>query len=94
MHEEPTIVVIQRYLEAMSGDTAAEAVVRELLERAVGRLRLLCVTFLHKSYSRLTRPPVNLPRRRTTPRVPRTASARPSRRPADSRAGRGSCGPQ
>ena len=60
MNEAPTTVVIQRYLEAMSGDTAAEAVVRELLERAVGRLRLLCATFLYKSYPRLTRPPVNL----------------------------------
>jgi RNA polymerase sigma-70 factor (ECF subfamily) len=30
------------------------------LERAVGRLRLLCATFLYKSYPRLARPPVNL----------------------------------
>jgi RNA polymerase sigma-70 factor (ECF subfamily) len=34
--------------------------VQELLERAVGRLRLLCATFLYKRYPRLTRPPVNL----------------------------------
>jgi RNA polymerase sigma-70 factor (ECF subfamily) len=34
--------------------------IRELLEQAVGRLRLLCATFLHKSYPRLTRPHVNL----------------------------------
>jgi RNA polymerase sigma-70 factor (ECF subfamily) len=60
MHEEPTTVVIQRYLDALPGDTAAEPVVRELLEQAVGRLRLLCATFLYKSYPRLTRPPVNL----------------------------------
>jgi RNA polymerase sigma-70 factor (ECF subfamily) len=60
MHEEPTTVVIQRYLDALPGDPAAEPVVRELLERAVGRLRLLCATFLYKSYPRLTRPPVNL----------------------------------
>jgi RNA polymerase sigma-70 factor (ECF subfamily) len=60
MHEEPTTVVIQRYLDALPGDTAAEPIVRELLERAVGRLRLLCATFLYKSYPRLTRPPVNL----------------------------------
>ena len=60
MHEEPTTVIIQRYLDALPGDTAAEPVVRELLERAVGRLRLLCATFLYKSYPRLTRPPVNL----------------------------------
>jgi RNA polymerase sigma factor (sigma-70 family) len=30
------------------------------LEQAVSRLRLLCATLLHKSYPRLTRPPVNL----------------------------------
>jgi RNA polymerase sigma-70 factor (ECF subfamily) len=60
MHEEPTTVVIQRYLDALPGDTAAEPIIRELLERAVGRLRLLCGTFLYKSYPRLTRPPVNL----------------------------------
>jgi hypothetical protein len=34
MHEEPTTVIIQRYLDALPGDTAAEPVVRELLERA------------------------------------------------------------
>ena len=60
MHEEPTTVIIQRYLDALPGDTAAEPVVRELLERAAGRLRLLCATLLYKSYTRLTRPPVNL----------------------------------
>src|SRR5262245_14730670 len=60
MHEEPTTVIIQRYLDALPGDTAAEPVARELLERAAGRLRLLCATFLYKSYPRLTRPPENL----------------------------------
>lgn len=60
MQDEPTTVIIQRYLDALPGDAAAEPVVRELLERAVGRLRLLCATFLYKSYPRLTRPPVNL----------------------------------
>ena len=60
MHEEPTTVIIQRYLDALPTDPAAEPVVRELLERAVGRLRLLCAALLHKSYLRLTRPPVNL----------------------------------
>src|SRR5262249_40124530 len=53
-------VIIQHYLDALPGDTATEPIVRELLERAVGRLRLLCATFLYKSYPRLTRPPVNL----------------------------------
>jgi hypothetical protein len=60
MPEEPTTAVIQRYLDALPGDAAAEPVVRELLGRAAGRLRLLCATFLYKSYPRLTRPPVNL----------------------------------
>ena len=60
MNEEPTTVVIQRYLDALPGDAAAEPIVRELLERAAGRLRLLCGTLLHKSYPRLTRPPANL----------------------------------
>src|SRR6516162_2857134 len=60
MHAETTTVIIQRYLDALPGDKAAEPVVRELLERAVGRLRLLCGTFLYKRYPRLTRPPVNL----------------------------------
>jgi RNA polymerase sigma-70 factor (ECF subfamily) len=60
MHEEPTTVVLQRYLDALPGDPAAEPIIRELLERAVGRLRLLCATLLYKSYPRLTRPPVNL----------------------------------
>ena len=41
MREEPTTVVIRRHLEALPGDTAADPVVRELLERAVGRLHLL-----------------------------------------------------
>src|SRR5262245_41618900 len=59
MDEAPTTVIIQRYLDALPGD-AAELMVRELLERAVGRLRLLCAMFLYKSYPRLTRPPVNL----------------------------------
>jgi RNA polymerase sigma-70 factor (ECF subfamily) len=60
MHEEPTTVIIQRYLDALPGDTAAEPIIRELVEGAVGRLRLLCATLLHKRYPRLTRPPVNL----------------------------------
>src|SRR5262249_20343928 len=34
--------------------------IRELLDRAVGRLRLLCAGLLHRNYPRLTHPPVNL----------------------------------
>ena len=60
MPEEQTTIVIQRYLDELAGDLAAEPIIKELLERAVGRLRLLCATFLYKGYPRLTRPPVNL----------------------------------
>jgi RNA polymerase sigma-70 factor (ECF subfamily) len=60
MHAEPTTVVIQRYLDALPEDAAAEPMVRELLEQAVGRLRLLCGSLLYNSYPRLARPPVNL----------------------------------
>lgn len=60
MDEPRTTIVIQRYLDALPGDASTEPVVRELLDRAVGRLRLLCASFLYKSYPRLARPPVNL----------------------------------
>jgi RNA polymerase sigma-70 factor (ECF subfamily) len=60
MPDEPTTVVIQRYLDALPGDAAAEPMIRELLERAAGRLRLLCATLLYRSYPRLTHPPLNL----------------------------------
>src|SRR5262249_38229140 len=58
--EQPTTPVSQRYLDALPGDATAEPAVRELLEQAADRLRLLCGTLLHKSYPRLARPPVNL----------------------------------
>jgi RNA polymerase sigma factor (sigma-70 family) len=60
MHDEPTTAAIQRYLDALPGDAAAEPLVRELLERAASRLRLLCGTLLYRSYPRLTQPPLNL----------------------------------
>ena len=60
MSEEPTTVVIQRYLDEMGGDSPAEPVVRALLDRAVRRLHLVCATLLNRSYPRLTRPPLNL----------------------------------
>src|SRR5262249_17065342 len=60
MPEEPTPAVIQRYLDALPEDTATEPIIRELLERAGGRLRLLCANLLYRSYPRLTQPPVNL----------------------------------
>src|SRR5271167_796879 len=60
MNEEPTTAAIQRCLDALQGDVAAEPLIRDLLERAVRRLRLLCATLLHRSYPRLTQPPLNL----------------------------------
>jgi RNA polymerase sigma factor (sigma-70 family) len=58
--EEPTTVVVQRYLDALAGDAPAEPIVRELLERAAYRLERLCATMLHRRYPRLTGPPTNL----------------------------------
>src|SRR5262249_1941339 len=60
MPEEPTPAVIQRYLDALPEDTATEPIIRELLQRAVGQLRLLCANLLYRSYPRLTQPPLNL----------------------------------
>jgi RNA polymerase sigma-70 factor (ECF subfamily) len=60
MNEKPTTAAIQRCLDALQEDTSAEPLIRDLLERAVRRLRLLCGTLLHRSYQRLTQPPLNL----------------------------------
>src|SRR5579871_2167917 len=60
MNEEPTTAVIQRCLDALQEGTAAEPLVRDLLERAVGRLRLLCAALLRRSYPRLMQSPLNL----------------------------------
>jgi RNA polymerase sigma-70 factor (ECF subfamily) len=60
MSEEHTTAVVQRYLDELAGDSPAEPIVRDLLDRAVRRLHLLCATLLHRSYPRLARPPLNL----------------------------------
>src|SRR5690349_582806 len=60
MPDERTTAVVQCYLDELAGDTPAEPVVRALLDRAVCRLHRLCTTLLHRSYPRLTRPPLNL----------------------------------
>ncbi len=63
MDPDRTTIAIQRYLDdlaAVRGDSPAEPVVRDLLARASQRLHLLCATLLHRSYPRLTRPPLNL----------------------------------
>ena len=60
MSEEHTTAVIQRYLDDLDGDSPSEPIVRALIDRAVRRLHLLCATLLHRSYPRLTQPPLNL----------------------------------
>ena len=60
MSAEHTIVVVQRYLDQLAGDSPAEPIVRALLDRAVPRLHLLCARLLHRSYPRLTQPPLNV----------------------------------
>ena len=60
MTEEHTTAVVQRYLDALGGDTPAEPIIRDLMARAAFRLRLLCTNLLHRSYPRLTLPPLNL----------------------------------
>ncbi len=60
MDEERTTAAVQRYLDELAGDAPAEPVIRALLDRAVRRLHLLCASLLHRSYPRLTRPPLYL----------------------------------
>jgi RNA polymerase sigma-70 factor (ECF subfamily) len=60
MASEQTSAAVQRYLDALAADAPADPVIRDLLDRAVRRLRLLGVTMLNRSYPRLTQPPLNL----------------------------------
>jgi RNA polymerase sigma-70 factor (ECF subfamily) len=60
MPEEPTTAAIQRYLNALPEDEAAEPIIRELLGRAVRRLHTLSAAMLYRKYPRLTQPPLNL----------------------------------
>ena len=60
MSQDQTTAVVQRYLDELDGPSPAEPIVRALLDRAVRRLHLLCATLLHRSYPRLTQPPLNL----------------------------------
>ena len=55
-----TTAVVQRYLDALDEETPADPLIRALLDRAVGRLEMLCGSMLFRSYPRLTRPPLNL----------------------------------
>src|SRR6202050_4123229 len=62
MDEEHTTAVVQRYLDELGGDAPAESAVRAppALDRAARRLHDPCAALLHRSYPRLTRPPLNL----------------------------------
>jgi RNA polymerase sigma-70 factor (ECF subfamily) len=60
MSEPQTTVIVQHYLDDLAKDSPAEAVIRGLLARAVRRLHVLCAALLHRSYPRLTHPPLNL----------------------------------
>ena len=55
-----TTAAVQRYLDALAGDTPADPIIRALLDRAVRRLEMLCANMLYRSYPRLTQPPLNL----------------------------------
>jgi RNA polymerase sigma-70 factor (ECF subfamily) len=60
MATEGTTAVVQRYLDALTEEAPAEPIIRDLLDGAVRRLHHLCASLLHRSYPRLTRPPLNL----------------------------------
>jgi RNA polymerase sigma-70 factor (ECF subfamily) len=60
MNEDATTAAIQRCLDALQGDASSEPLIRDLVGRAVSRLRLLCASLLRRSYPRLTQPPLNL----------------------------------
>jgi RNA polymerase sigma factor (sigma-70 family) len=60
MEGEPTTAVVQRYLDALAGDTPAEPIIRALLDQSVRRLQLLCANLLYRGYPRLMHPPLNL----------------------------------
>ena len=46
MGEDRTTAVVQRCLDALAGETPADPLIRALLDRAVGRLELLCANML------------------------------------------------
>jgi RNA polymerase sigma-70 factor (ECF subfamily) len=61
--EENTTAVVERYLSELagvSGEDSVEPIIRALLSSSVRRLHLLSATLLHRSYPRLSKPPMNL----------------------------------
>ena len=58
MSHDDTTAAVQRYLDALAGDTPAEPIIRSLLDRSVRRLHFLCASLLYRSFPRLTQPPL------------------------------------
>ena len=52
MGEDHTTAAVQRYLDALAGDAPADPIIRALLDRAVGRLEMLCAGMLYQELSR------------------------------------------
>lgn len=59
MNDDRTTIAVQGFLNELHQEPD-ERLVRELLERSIRRLQQLCAALLHRSYPRLTQPPVNL----------------------------------
>lgn len=60
MNEGHTTAAVEHFLRDLGEGSPSEPIVRALLERAVGRLQILCATMLVRSYPRLMRPPLGL----------------------------------
>jgi RNA polymerase sigma factor (sigma-70 family) len=63
MLRSDTTAAVQHYLDELQGHRAEESaapIVRDLLAEAADRLQLLCGSMLHRSYARLSRPPLQL----------------------------------
>jgi len=60
VNDHNTTIAVQRYLDELAEGSSSEPVIRALLDRAAGRLWQLCAALLHRSYPRLTRPPLNV----------------------------------
>lgn len=60
MSDDRTTAVVERFPIALAEDSPADPIVRALVDRSVGRPRVLCAGLLHRSYPRLTQPPLNL----------------------------------
>jgi RNA polymerase sigma factor (sigma-70 family) len=60
MGKDQTTAIVQKYLDDLAEDSPADPIVRALLDQSVRRLHMLCASMLHRSYPRLTAPPLNL----------------------------------